>query len=427
VEIFFNEFFYPNLLEELLTGRRPQAAQGIERKDRRQPLVSLSLAETSAGTSRTVMARIKVTDTGGGARDVRLFRNGALVKAWRGKALLSATLETPVTLTAGPNQLTAYAFNQENVKSRDATLNVTGAESLRRPPVLHILSIGVNQYANAAFNLKYAVADAESLAAEIPRQQTGMKQFARVNAKSLLDAQATKQNILGALKELARQAQPEDTLLLFFAGHGLANEPRFYLIPHDLGYAGPRAADAIEPEIEKIFARGISDEELEQALESLDAGRVLLVIDACNSGQALEAEEKRRGPMNSRGLAQLAYEKGMYILTAAQSYQAALEAAQFGHGLLTFALVEEGLKAGRADSQPADGQIISREWFNFATARVPQLQLEKMKQSRNLGLAFVEGDEKIKDVDKRNLQRPRAFYRRETEAAPFIVGRAKTQ
>jgi hypothetical protein len=40
-----------------------------------------------------------------------------------------------------------------------------------------------------------------------------------------------------------------------------------------------------------------------------------MVIDACNSGQALEAEEKRRGPMNSKGLAQLAYEKGMYILT----------------------------------------------------------------------------------------------------------------
>ena len=31
--------------------------------------------------------------------------------------------------------------------------------------------------------------------------------------------------------------------------------------------------------------------------------------------------------MNSKGLAQLAYEKGMYILTAAQSFQAALEAA----------------------------------------------------------------------------------------------------
>lgn len=57
--------------------------------------------------------------------------------------------------------------------------------------------------------------------------------------------------------------------------------------------------------------------------------------------------------MNSKGLAQLAYEKGMYILTAAQSYQAALEAAQLGHGYLTYALVEEGLKA--------TAPIISRE------------------------------------------------------------------
>ena len=60
--------------------------------------------------------------------------------------------------------------------------------------------------------------------------------------------------------------------------------------------------------------------------------------------QTLDAEEKRRGPMNSKGLAQLAYEKGMYILTAAQSYQAALEASRIGHGYLTYALVEEGLR-----------------------------------------------------------------------------------
>src|SRR5207253_10165785 len=90
-------------------------------------------------------------------------------------------------------------------------------------------------------------------------------------------------------------------------------------------------------------------------------------FDACNSGQALEAEEKRRGPMNSKGLAQLAYEKGMYILTAAQSYQAALEAAQLGHGFLTYTLVEEGLKKGMADREAKDGEVTVREWFDYAT------------------------------------------------------------
>src|SRR5262245_59229300 len=113
---------------------------------------------------------------------------------------------------------------------------------------------------------------------------------------------------------------------------------------------------------------------------------MLFVLDACNSGQALEAEEKRRGPMNSKGLAQLAYEKGMYILTAAQSFQAALEAAQLGHGYLTYALVEEGLKTPVADSSPKDGLVIAREWLNFATERVPQMKEEKMSQGSGLGL-----------------------------------------
>src|SRR5437016_9407949 len=115
-----------------------------------------------------------------------------------------------------------------------------------------------------------------------------------------------------------------------------------------------------------------------------------MIIDACNSGQALEAEEKRRGPMNSKGLAQLAYEKGMYILTAAQSYQAALEAAQLGHGFLTYVLVEEGLKKGEADAPSSrDGQVVVREWFDYAAERVPLMQVERMKQKRGLGLAFT--------------------------------------
>ena len=147
---------------------------------------------------------------------------------------------------------------------------------------------------------------------------------------------------------------------------------------------------------------------------SPSAGRMVLVIDACNSGQALEADEKRRGPMNSKGLAQLAYEKGMYILAAAQSYQAALEADELGHGLLTYALIEEGLKKAAADQAPKDGLVFLREWFDYATTRVPQLQMQKMQEGRGIGkdVAFVEGEEQ-RELLKRNLQRPRSFYRRD--------------
>jgi uncharacterized caspase-like protein len=128
----------------------------------------------------------------------------------------------------------------------------------------------------------------------------------------------------------------------------------------------------------------------------------------------LKQKKKRRGPMNSKGLAQLAYEKGMYILTAAQSYQAALEAAQFGHGLLTYSLVEEGLKTDNADSKPKDGVLTAREWLDFATDRVPQLQEEKMKQARGIGLtlSFTYGEQDIVDPQKRNCSAHRPLSTR---------------
>jgi uncharacterized caspase-like protein len=153
---------------------------------------------------------------------------------------------------------------------------------------------------------------------------------------------------------------------------------------------------------------------------------LVLVIDACHAGQALEAAERRRGPMNSAGLAQLAYEKGMYVLTAAQSYQAAQELSELQHGLLTYALVEQGLKRGAADLAPRDGKIELREWFDYAVERVPQLQLDRMRAAarRGIKLAYATGDEQVADAEQRNIQRPRAYYRREVEADPFFVGGA---
>jgi uncharacterized caspase-like protein len=349
---------------------------------------------------------------------VRLFRNGTLVRRWPGDVLKgqsNVTLDATVPVVAGDNRFTAYAFNNDNVKSTDALFAVTGSAALARKGVAHVIAVGVNQYANAQYNLKYAAADAQAFAREVKTQQEKLAAFERVEVTELVDAQATKDNVLAAIAKM-RGAQPEDAVIVYFAGHGTAKGARFYLVPHDLGYTGPRAGvDATA--VDTILAHSISDEDIEQAMEGVDAGKLLMVIDACNSGQALEAEERRRGPMNSKGLAQLAYEKGMFILTAAQSYQAALEAAQLGHGYLTYTLIDEGLGKALADRDGKDGQITVREWFDYATERVPEMQ------QQNTGTRLLlEIDDKAASVDAvRNLQRPRAFYRR--ESLPVVIAR----
>lgn len=452
VEIFFNEFYHPGLLGEVLAGKAPKAPRDIGAVDRRQPSIVLTLVggqSAAAVASRTATVSLTVTEAaadsqhaaGSGARDVRLFRNGALVRVWRGDVLRGrreATLQATVNVIAGENRFSAYAFNRENIKSGDAMLVVAGDEKLRRPGTAYVIAVGINRYVNADYNLTYAVPDAQGFSAEIARQQTAIGTFGRVEVLALLDQQATKGNILAALARLAGQpvtatlpalqriqrAEPEDAVFIYYAGHGTARGPRFYLIPHDLGYAGKR--DALDATgVRTILTRSISDEELERAFEPIDAARLVLVIDACNSGQALEADERRRGPMNSKGLAQLAYEKGMYVLAAAQGYQAALEVAQLGHGLLTFALVEEGLKKRSADGNPRDGSVTIREWLDFAAVRVPEIQLGVMRDASRAGraVAFLDGEQTVKAFEDRSLQRPRVFYRREQESVPLVMAK----
>jgi WD40 repeat protein len=459
VEAFFNEYYYPGLLADVLAGKRPAAAQNIARVDRRQPQVKLALTDDRVSGNRPIALRkirirVQVAEAppdtnhsaGSGVRDVRLFRNGSLIKVWRGDVLNSrpdGVLEETISIVNGENHLTAYAFNRDNIKSADATLILRGGDTLKRKGTAYVVVAGVNEYANPQFNLRYAVADAQEFGNTLLQKQSRLGNFSSIEVIPLLNQEATRANILAALGRLSgrvdelpanapqilnriKPAEPEDAVIVYFAGHGTAQKTRFYLIPHDLGYAGP--IDGLdETGLSSLLAHSISDRELEQAFEHIDASDLLMVIDACNSGQALESDEKRRGPMNSKGLAQLAYEKGLYILTAAQGYQAALEATELGHGFLTYALVEEGLKNGAADAEPADGKILIREWVDYAVARVPEMQEAALAGARGLKIVFVPGDENVSDPSKRNVQRPRVFYRREIEPNPLVLEKTRSR
>ena len=437
VEIFFNEFYSPGLLGEILSGRRPRAPRNIAAIDRRQPVIRLNSPEVSTGTTpnQPVTVHLDITEAaadarhplGSGVRDLRLFRNGSLVHIWHGDVLSGSaqrSITAQIELVAGRNDLSAYAFNHDNVKSSDALLTLTGASELARLATAHVLVIGIDHYQNRDYDLRYAVADARTFGDELSRQLRNVGAHGRVEVTTLFDERATKQNVLAAFSALAGRAKPQDSVFIYFAGHGTAHGNQFFLIPHDLGFLGSRTR-VDSAALVTILEHGISDQALGQALESVNAQHMALIVDACNSGQVLEADEKRRGPMNSRGLAQLAYEKGLFVLTAAQGYQAALEAVQVGHGLLTFALAVEGLQSRVADSAPTDGSVALREWLDYATRRVPELQASMLDTARQTGRKLVFVDESGAALGGRasSLQHPRVFYRRELDESPLIVAR----
>jgi hypothetical protein len=369
-EVYFREFYHPGLLAEIAQGKTFKAPADITLLDRRRPEVQIVAGNTTAaGDQDHVHLDINLVESrkpvegipkGSGARDLRLFRNGTLVKVWRGDLKLDADgkarFSTEVPIVQGENLFTAYAFNRSDIKSADSTLTITGSDKLARKGIAYVLAIGINSYAADApaqpMNLNFAEADAKDFYETFAKSQTALQQFAEVKPIVLLSADATRANILAALsvmggapRDTLTQSQqalltgisavrPEDGVFIFYAGHGAVDEQQthFYLLPTDFD---PKAS------FDKAASQSISETDLSIALEPISPARSFLVIDACHSGKAIDAEKV--GPMNATGLAQLAYEKGMYILAASQGRESALEAPQLagGHGYLTFALVEE--------------------------------------------------------------------------------------
>ena len=116
-------------------------------------------------------------------------------------------------------------------------------------------------------------------------------------AKAIIPADAS-DHLKTELSKI-KPTMPEDALLIYYAGHGTSRGQRFYLLPHN--FTGKDETSLIE--------QSLSDIELNETLEKVDAGRLLMVIDACQSGQVLGQIKEGRGPMNSLGLAQLASDK----------------------------------------------------------------------------------------------------------------------
>jgi hypothetical protein len=105
----------------------------------------------------------------------------------------------------------------------------------------------------------------------------------------------------------------------------------------------------------------------------------------------------------------------MYVLTASQSVEVAFESEALKHSYLAYALVEEGIKSGAADSD-RDGQVLLDEWFDYAMERVPRMGKDKRTGSKEL----IEVD-----PDERRVQRPRAFYSARSGSQQFVVARLR--
>ena len=120
--------------------------------------------------------------------------------------------------------------------------------------------------------------------------------FKTGNVKKLVNQQATKAAIVDACKLLASQSERGDIVYIHFSGHGqqmkdVHNDEKDGLdecwIPYD-AYRNPCEKDGGE--------KHLTDDEVNYYLNAIrdkigDAGKMLVVIDACHSGDATRGDE----------------------------------------------------------------------------------------------------------------------------------------
>jgi len=382
---FYTDFYSPGLLSRLMKGERPEPPRELKGF---APPPELKIRSPKMGHSQkepTLKVSLLARDTGGGIQGVRLYRNGRLVSGEGMEKVRGLKREHPegepyvfpVELLPGENRIRATAFSRDNVESRGDEITVT-CDIEKAKPTLYLVSIGINTYKDTNLNLLYAKPDAMAIIDYFTGP--GQKTYKQVQHVSLYDEQATRENILATIKGL--EAKSTDVAVIFLAGHGETVGTMFYFLPHDMRFAKDAAED--------VRTYGLSTAELGEALREVKAQKVVLVLDACHSGAAISALGQilasRSAGAHTKAAQLFARVYGTFLIAASTDAQFALEAKEFGHGVLTYTLLAGlgGIDTGPLANQTADLQkdnlVTVGELITYIEEHVPTLTAKYQRQ-----------------------------------------------
>lgn len=284
LDMLYNDFFYPQLLADIWAHTlHPATTTVLEQL--RVPGIQLMMENRLASIQR---------------------RNGRPVVCFR------ELPDAPPVVTADdvtiPFQVDAVQGDPDNpacpyfqplpntsahfdlVNAQPARTNSTismGAVSPAAQSVLHVVTVGISNYSKSSGFDPLPASDpsVDALTARFNQQRMNGSPFREIRVyPALKDGLATRDGILRELAAVATQARPEDVVLLFFVGHGIipSGQEMFYYVPYD--WSGMDYAHRI--------ADGFSTAQLADAVRNINARRIAIVIDSCQSGGALESLQK---------------------------------------------------------------------------------------------------------------------------------------
>jgi uncharacterized caspase-like protein len=225
-------------------------------------------------------------------------------------------------------------------------------------PDCYVLSAGIDNYPNEA-KLKGDVNDAHNTTNAFAAQKG--KAFGKVNARTLINAQATHANILKQMQNFTRMGKAGDFFVIFLSGHGgiYSDHKTWYFCSYD---ESPKNNDG-------DLTQG-------QILDSADAlvrqgKKVVVIVDACFSGQLAVAA---RPYLNRYRDAKAG---GLILALSSSASQESQALGQYSAFAKAFA---DGM-AGKADLNH-DGAITLRELASYSHRHTYELLRQAKNNSR---------------------------------------------
>lgn len=269
-------------------------------------------------------------------------------------------LRLSIPLESGENEISIVATTPNTICApTNVMVQYTGSTtSSTTQKTLHILSIGVSEFTETSYNLKYAASDAESISSAFSQYKD--PSFERVNQLLLINDQANKNSIVSSLNSLKNITKPSDTLIVFIAGHGVLDQyGNYYYIPYD-------------GNLEQLTETCLLWTTFTQVMNTIPS-RTLFIVDTCHAGNVFQVNSSsgvmivetqdatavetsaNLNVQNARGLQvtervvrQLSNdETGIIVLMSSTGQELSLEDDALGHGIFTLSLIE-GIQ-GKAD------------------------------------------------------------------------------
>ncbi|MCD6556251.1 MAG: caspase family protein [Bacteroidales bacterium] len=334
-------------------------------------------------TENSITVKYKAQDTKYKLNRVNVWINDIPVSGINGKNISALNTKTyndsmTIFLSAGKNKIQISAVNSQAYESLKESFYIR-YDTEKVSPDLYLISIGVSDYKNSDYDLKYAAKDAGDMTEMF---KSDKKYFRKIHTVQIFDKEATIDNIKKT-KKLLEESKINDIVIVFYAGHGLLDyDMNYYLATTDINFYNPSE-------------NGLKYEMLEDLLNEIPARRKILLIDACHSGEIDKDEivsennnaentttdTERAG--DQRILSQSSFElmKNMFadirkgtgstVISSAGGGEFAYESNNTKNGIFTYILIN-GITTKKADLNK-DGKIMVSELRNYLIDNVSKM------------------------------------------------------